>query len=141
MSEDSRRRSLLDSVKSELRSIPKMKLPRADDRSIGANTTAGISNAFAAARLGLRALKGADSSAALKKQKQRLETIIAKEAQIKSMAFELGKKGGPFDYNGNPIKDLKPGQSATTLSVGQALSRMYEGDKVKRVATSRMRKK
>jgi hypothetical protein len=139
MSEDSRRRSLLDSVNAELKSIPKFK--KDDTETLAGSSLAAGINAFTAARRGLRALKGADSSSALKKQKQRLETIIAKEAQIKSMAFELGKKGGPFDYNGNPIKDLKPGQSATTLSVSQALSRMYEGDKVKRVATSRMRKK
>ena len=123
MSEDSRRRSLLDSVKSELASIPKYK-SSADGKS-SSSAVAATSNVFTAVRRGIRMMKGAESSAALTKKKQRLESILRNEKKLKSMAFEVGSKNGPVDYKGNPVKDVGDSE-ATGQTVGQVLSKMYK---------------
>jgi hypothetical protein len=123
MSEDSRRRNLLDTVKSELASIPKYK-SSADGKS-SSSAVAATSNAFTAIRRGIRMMKGAESSAALTKKKKRLESILRNEKKLKSMTFELGSKNGPVDYKGNPVKDSGNGV-ATSQTVSQVLSKMYK---------------
>lgn len=123
MSEDSRRRNLLDTVKSELASIPKYKSDSTETRA--GSVITGTSNAFTAIRRGIRMLKGAESSAALTKKKKRLESILRNEKKLKSMTFELGSKNGPVDYKGNPVKDSGNGV-ATSQTVSQVLSKMYK---------------
>jgi len=123
MSEDSRRRSLLDSVKSELASIPKYRSDSTGTRS-GAAIVAGA-NAFTAIRRGVRLMRGAESSAALDKKRKRLEYILDNEKKIKGMAFEAGSDDGLVDYNGRPVRDVGQ-RTVTSMTVGQALSRMYK---------------
>lgn len=131
MSEDSRRRrkvqSLLDSVKSELASIPKYKSPDyTPNASDGLNAIVLTGNAFTAIRRGIRLMRGAESSAALTKKRKRLESILSNEKKLKRMVFELGSKSGPVDYNGKPVKNIGKNSEATNQTVGQFLSKMYK---------------
>ena len=133
MSEDSRRRSLLDSVKAELESIPKYKERRDGDSRPEAAITAGA-NMFQAVRRGIRAIGGGEKSSSLMAKKKRLESILAGEKRIKNMAFFTDN--GLVDYKGNRIKgDAGQFREMTSMSVSAVLSELHKANPRKKKKT------
>ena len=123
MSEDSRRRSLLDSIKAELESIPQYK-ERVNKGSRPEAAIIGGANMFQAVRRGIRLLRGGEQSASLMAKKKRLEGILAGEKRIKKMGFMT--KDGVVDYKGTPLKKGDDSREMTTKTVSGVLSKLHK---------------